>query len=209
MVTNSGYTMMRPLVMDFRDDIASRTIGDQFMFGPSILVNPVTHPGVHEREVYLPKGNKWFDFWTGKSFSGGEKTDAPAPINFIPLYVRAGSIVPYGPSVQWATQKVDAPIELRVYPGADGSFTLYDDAGDGYAYEHGEYSTIPLQWSNKVATLTIGTRQGSFPGMQNERTFRVVLVKPSHGSGNGLTADADQTVRYTGKEISIHLSARR
>jgi alpha-D-xyloside xylohydrolase len=101
---------------------------------------------------------------------------------------------------------LDAPIELRVYPGADGSFTIYDDAGDGNAYERGEHSTIPFRWYDKGATLTIGTRQGSFPGMQNERTFRVVLVKPGRGSGNDLTADADQTVHYTGKEISIHLT---
>jgi alpha-D-xyloside xylohydrolase len=104
---------------------------------------------------------------------------------------------------------LDAPIELRVYPGADGSFTLYDDADDGYAYEHGEYSTIPLQWSDKDAMLTIGARLGSFPGMQTGRTFRVVLVKPAHGSGTDLTANADQTVHYAGKEISIHLTGRR
>jgi alpha-D-xyloside xylohydrolase len=209
MVMNGGYTMMRPLVMDYRDDLAARKIGDQFMFGPAILVDPVTHPGVNDREVYLPKGDKWFDFWTGKAFGGGERIDAPAPITRIPLYVRAGSILPYGPAVEYASQMLDAPIELRVYPGADGSFTLYDDAGDGYAYEHGEYSTIPLQWSDKDATLTIGARLGSFPGMQTGRTFRVVLVKPAHGSGTDLTANADQTVHYAGKEISIHLTGRR
>jgi alpha-D-xyloside xylohydrolase len=208
-VTHDGYTMMRPLVMDFPQDKEARNTPDEFMFGPALLVSPVTEAGASSRPVRLPAGSSWIDFWTGKPASGGETITAAAPIDTMPIFVRAGSILPYGPTVEYASQALDAPIELRIYPGADGSFTLYDDAGDSYAYEKGDYSTIPLRWSDKDATLTIGARQGSFPGMQNDRTFRVVLVAPGHGSGQDPAVTADQTVHYTGKEISLHLRTGR
>ena len=206
-VTNSGYTMMRPLVMDFRNDAATRKIGDQFMFGPSILVNPVTHPEVTQRSVYLPKGTQWIDFWTGASINGGQTIQASAPISHIPIYIRAGSIVPYGPSVQWATEKVDAPLELRVYPGADSQFTLYDDERDNYDYEKGAYATIPLTWNQKTKTLTIGTRRGAYPGMPTERVFKVVYVSQNRGMGTASTENADKTVTYRGANIEIHLDS--
>jgi alpha-D-xyloside xylohydrolase len=206
MVSNSGYTMMRPLVMDFRDDAAARKIGDQFMFGPAILVNPVTHPGVEERAVYLPKGTRWIDFWTGASLEGGETIQAPAPIKTMPLYIRAGSIVPYGPSVRWATEKVDAPIEIRIYPGANGEFTLYDDEGDNYNYEKGAYATIPIQWNDRTKMLTIGSRKGSYPGMPGERVFEIVYVSQNHGAGIATTGKVDRTVTYRGSTIEVHLN---
>lgn len=203
MVTNSGYTMMRPLVMDFRDDDATRKIGDQFLFGPSILVNPVTHLGVQQRAVYLPKGTRWFDFWTGKSFDGGEIIQASAPITNMPLYIRAGSIIPYGPSVQWATEKVDAPIEIRIYPGTNDEFTLYEDEGDNYNYEQGGHATIPLQWNEATKTLTIGSRSGSYTGMPNERVFKIVYVSQNYGAGIASTENVDRTVTYRGFAIQI------
>lgn len=204
-VTNNGYTMMRPLVMDFPDDLAARKIGDQFMFGPSILVNPVTHPGVNERALYLPKGTQWIDFWTGASIEGGKTIQAPAPITTMPLYVRAGSIVPYGPPVQWATEKIDAPIELRIYPGADGEFTFYEDEDDNYDYERGAFATIPLQWNDTTKTLTIGERSGSYPGMPGERIFKIVYVSQGHGTGTAVTDKVDRTLHYRGSKIDVHL----
>lgn len=205
MVTHNGYTMMRPLVMDFRNDAQAREISDQFMFGPALLVNPVTHPGAQERPVYLPLGNRWIDFWTGNSLTGGQTIQAAAPIQTIPLYVRAGSILPYGPTVQYANQRLDAPIELRVYPGADGDFTLYQDEGDNYDYEHGAYATIALHWDDKAGMLTIGARHGSFPGMQAQRTFRIVHVRPGHGAGLQPTDKPDAVIVYKGQETSVRM----
>jgi alpha-D-xyloside xylohydrolase len=203
-MVDNGSTMMRPLVFDFPDDTQARDISDQFLFGPALLVNPVTHPGAHTRPVYLPKGTRWTDFWTGQSYAGGQTIDAPAPIETMPLYVRAGSILPYGPSIQYASEKLDAPIELRIYPGADGDFTLYEDEGDNYNYEHGAYSTIPMHWDDKTATLTIGARQGGFPGMFTERRFRITRVSPGHGSGIASAEKPDAIITYRGQQMRIH-----
>jgi alpha-D-xyloside xylohydrolase len=208
MVTHDGYTMMRPLVMDFRGDATARRIGDQFMFGPAFLVNPVTQPGEQTRHVYLPQGTRWIDFWTGSSLDGGKTIDAPAPISALPLYVRAGSIVPYGPTVQWASEKPNAPIELRIYPGADGEFTLYEDEGDNYNYEHGDYATVNLRWDDKTHALTIGARKGSYPGMSSERVFNIVLVSQGHGNGIALTEKFDRSVTYRGPEVRISCPGR-
>src|SRR5262249_53595052 len=140
--TSESYTPMRPLVMDFRSDVHAQNIGDQFLFGPAILVNPVTEPGATTRHLYLPKA-QWYDFWSGKVAEGGRAVDAPVTMATIPLYVRAGSIVPIGPDVEYAAEKPADPIELRVYRGADGAFTLYEDEGDSYRYEKGVHATIP------------------------------------------------------------------
>ncbi|MEO6475629.1 TIM-barrel domain-containing protein [Luteolibacter sp.] len=201
-VTNEGYTMMRPLVMDFRTDAQAQGIGDQFMFGPSLLVNPVTSAGATKRSVYLPAGTQWFDFWTGLKQNGGQTIQADAPIGKLPLYARAGSILPYGPSIQYAMQSVD-PIELRVYPGADGSFTLYEDEGDNYNYESGTRATIPFTWNEASGQLTIGARQGSFPGMPVNRTFKVVFVSPNHGAGLNTSATTDAVVNYDGSAVTV------
>jgi alpha-D-xyloside xylohydrolase len=195
--------------MDFPEDKEARNTPDEYMFGPALLVNPVTEPGTSIRSVRLPAGSSWFDFWTGNTMAGGESVNAAASIDLMPIFVRAGSILPYGPTLEYASQARNEPIELRVYPGADGSFMLYDDAGDGYGYERGERSVIPLRWSDRSSTLIIGARQGSFSDMQNEHIFRVVLVKSGHGSGNDLTANADQIVHYTGQGTSVHLRAGR
>ncbi|HLZ51219.1 MAG TPA: TIM-barrel domain-containing protein [Candidatus Acidoferrum sp.] len=200
--TSEGYTIMRPLVMDFREDVRAQNIGDQFLFGPAILVNPVTEPRATTRHLYLPDA-KWYDFWTGTMQPGGRSIDAATMIDRMPLYVRAGSILPLGPDIEYAAEKSAEPIELRVYRGADGAFTLYEDDNDSYDYEKGIYSTIPFSWNDATQTLTIGDRTGSFPGMLEKRTFRVVFVREHHGSGAGLTDTPDKSVQYSGKKITL------
>jgi alpha-D-xyloside xylohydrolase len=204
--------MMRALAFDFRTDASINDIRDQYMFGPAFLVNPVTEPmenvdpevPVKEiREVYLPKGSSWFDFWTGNILMGGQTIHAPAPIEIMPLYVRSGSIVPMGPFLQYATEKPADPIELRIYPGGDGEFTLYEDENDNYNYEKESFATIPIRWDEKKNTLTIGDRRGNFPGMLNQRTFRVIWVGHLHGAGLALENRVDATVSYKGKRIEI------
>jgi alpha-D-xyloside xylohydrolase len=204
--TSESYTPMRPLVMDFREDEKAQNVGDQYMYGPAILVNPVTEPGATERRLYLPKA-KWFDFWTGAPLNvaaeGGKFIDAPAPIDRMPLYIRAGSIIPFGPQEEFSNQKPADPIELRVYPGSDGGFSLYEDENDTYHYEKGAYATIPMLWKDSTRTLTIGTRKGSFPGMLRNRTFHVTFVTQNHGGGVEGATDPDQTVQYSGREVSV------
>jgi alpha-D-xyloside xylohydrolase len=198
-ITRDHYTPMRALVMDFPMDTNVFAIGDEYMFGPAFLVSPVTTPQAASRPVYLPSGTSWVDFWTGETLSGGKTVTADAPVNILPLFVRAGSIVPFGPVVQYATEKQADPIELRVYRGADGQFTLYEDEGDSYNYEKGKYATIPFEWNESRQSLTIGKRSGNFPGMLKERTFRVVFVSSGHGAGPTPEEKADSVVNYTGK----------
>jgi alpha-D-xyloside xylohydrolase len=202
MTTNASYTPMRPLVMDFRADVRAQNIGDQFLFGPAILVNPVTEPGATTRHLYLPK-TKWYDFWSGHAADGGRSIDAPATLDRLPLYVRAGSIVPMGPDVEYAAEKPADPIELRVYAGAGGDFTLYEDENDNYDYEKGVYATIPMHWDDAARSLTIGARQGRFPGMLESRTFRVVFTGEGHGVGIGQTAQPDKVVQYSGQPVTV------
>jgi len=202
MTTSESYTPMRPLVMDFRNDVRAQNIGDQFMYGPALLVNPVTEPGATSRALYLPEA-KWYDFWNGTSQGGGRMISAIAPLDRLPLYVRAGSILPLGPTMEWSTQKPEDPIELRIYRGADGDFTLYEDQNDTYNYEKGAYATIPLHWDDAKQTLTIGDRKGQFPGMLQNRTFQVVFVGENHGVGVEATDRPDKTVQYSGAAITV------
>lgn len=201
MVTNQGYTPMRPLVMDFRTDVRAQNVGNQFMYGPDIMVNPVTQQGATSRSVYLPEA-KWYDFWTGHALGGSAVVDASAPLDRIPLYVRAGSILPMGPDIQYAAEKTD-PIELRIYPGADGNFSLYEDENDNYDYEKGMHSTIPIHWDDSSHTLTIGDRQGSFPGMPQSHTFHIVFVGEGHGIGIPPTTQPDKVVEYAGRRLAV------
>ncbi len=197
-VTNAGYTMMRPLVFDFQNDTMVYGIKDQFMFGPALLVSPVTAMGATSRSVYLPAGT-WYDFWTGSTTAGGTTTTASAPLSQIPIHVRGGSILPMGPMIQYATQSAD-PLEIRVYAGADASFTIYEDESDTYNYETGQYAQIPLAWNNAAKTLTVGARTGSYTGMPTSRTFNIVFVGANHGGGIGVTGTPDQVVRYDGTQ---------
>jgi alpha-D-xyloside xylohydrolase len=200
--TNEAYTPMRPLAMDFRGDSRALDVGDQFLFGPAILVNPVTEPGATSRRVYLPKP-KWYDFWTGREIDGGKSIDTAAPLDRMPLFVRAGSILPMGPDVQYATQKPADPIELRVYAGADGNFTLYEDENDNYDYEKGAHATIKIQWDDAAGKLSIRDRDGKFPGMLERRTFHIVFVGENRGIGIEPATQSNKTVEYSGKEITV------
>jgi alpha-D-xyloside xylohydrolase len=203
-ITSNGDTFMRPLVMDFPNDPQVLNLGNQYLFGPSIMVTPVTTTEATTQSVYLPANNApWYNFWTGETSPGGQRVEAAAPIETLPLFVRAGSIVPMGPYLQYSNEKPADPIELRIYPGADGSFTLYEDEGDSYRYEKGVYATISFVWDDAAKTLTIGARKGSFPGMLKERTFNVVLVKDNHGHGIAPVDTPDQIVKYDGTEVTV------
>ena len=201
-VTSNHGTLMRPLVMDWRDDVEAQNTGDEYLFGPAILVSPVYTQGATSRTVYLPKAT-WYDFWTGEKLEGSKRIEADAPLNKLPLFVRAGSIVPMGPAMEWSTEKPADPIELRIYPGADGDFTLYEDENDNYNYKKGEHATIALHWDDAAKTLTLGAREGSFPGMLTEHAFHVVLVGKSHGVGIGDGKPAGKTVAYKGAKLSV------
>ncbi len=206
--TSDSYTPMRPLVMDFRSDVRAENTGDEFMYGPAFLVSPVTEPAATSRRVYLPDA-KWYDFWNGVSVHGKREITAEAPLDELPLYIRAGSIVPFGPAVEWSTEKPADPIELRIYRGADGEFTLYEDENDNYNYEKGVHATITFRWDDAKRTLTIGDRQGEFPGMLTSRTFRVVLVGENHGVGIAPCDTPDKVVQYSGRKIVVTEWQRR
>lgn len=199
-ITHQHYTLMRGLVMDFRTDLQTADIGDQFMFGPSLMVSPVVEAGATSRKVYLPKGNHWHDFWTGEMTTGGQTIEADAKIESLPLAVRAGSIIPMGPVVQTAMDPAD-PLEIRIYRGADAHFELYEDQGDNYNYEKGAYATIAIHWDDQASRLTIGDRKGTFVGMLEHRTFHIVLVEPGHGVGME-PCEPNHIVHYDGNAVT-------
>jgi alpha-D-xyloside xylohydrolase len=211
-VTAENYTIMRTLSFDFRNDPKVYSIPDQYMFGPAFLVNPVTEQlytgknaakQVHTRNVYLPESNQWYDFWTGKKYTGGQSIAAEAPLNVMPLYIKAGSIIPMGAEVEYATQKPADKIELRIYQGADGQFKYYEDENDNYNYEKGKSATFTLSWNDKKHQLSISDTKGNFNGMLKRRTFNVVLVNGLHGSTEVVTAKPDKIVTYVGKTMSV------
>ena len=203
-VTKNGSTIMRPLVMDFNGDTSALNQEYEFMFGKAILVSPVTEPKVNEWKVYLPKSVEWYNFWSGEKINEGKTITTEAPIDKIPLFVKAGSIVPMGPVIQYATEKND-PIEIRIYPGADCKFTLYEDENDNYNYEKGKYSTIIFKWDDAKKTLTIGDRKGSFPGMIAEHKFNIVRVENKKGIGINSSETFDKVVIYNGKKVVVKL----
>ena len=200
-VTSEDYTIQRPLVMDFREDKATWDIGDEFLFGPAILVSPVTSEHATQRNVYLPAGAGWYDFWTGTQTAGGVEVNRAAPIDRIPLEIRAGSILPLGPAIEYAGQAAD-PIELRIYPGANGDFNLYEDEGDSYRYEQGAHAIIPIHWDDASRTVTFGDREGNYRGMPAKHTFNVVIVARGHGVGGETTDAPDKTIQYAGAKIA-------
>jgi alpha-D-xyloside xylohydrolase len=216
-VTHQDYTMLRILPFDFRHDPNTYDIDDEYMFGFAFLVCPVTKPmyfaanstlleGVEKtRSVYLPSGSDWYDFWTGERYAGGQTISADAPLETMPLYVRSGSIVPIGPEIQFADDQPGAPIELWVYPGKDGAFTLYEDEGDNYNYEQGSFATIHIAWNDSTRQLTLDARQGSYPGMQALKVFRVVIA--SEKPFDPLAAEATQAreILYDGRRMVVEL----
>jgi alpha-D-xyloside xylohydrolase len=211
-VTLDNYTILRSLAFDFRTDPQVYSIPDQYMFGPALMVSPVTtqlYTGANasslekSRKVYLPKSAVWFDFWTGEKFTGGKTISASAPLDKLPLYVKAGSIIPMGPVMEYATEKAAKIIELRIYPGADGKFTYYEDENDNYNYEKGQYATIIFSWADKQKQLTISDTKGSFAGILKSRTFNIVVVQTGRAIGEEETSKFDKTIQYSGKRALV------
>ncbi|WP_299096080.1 TIM-barrel domain-containing protein [uncultured Bacteroides sp.] len=222
-VTDNAGSFLRALFMDFNEDKKVHTISNQYMFGKAFLVTPVTRnmyvfsdkeqwkdpyedfSKTGTQDVYLPKGTKWFDFWTGEMLNGGQMVTKEVPIDIIPLYVRAGSIVPFGPKVQYSTEKKWNNLEIRIYPGADGEFVLYEDENDNYNYEKGAYSTIKFTWDDANRTLNIADREGTFPGMLKSRKFNIVVVDKENGTGSVQSTKFTKSVSYGGKKKSVKL----
>jgi alpha-D-xyloside xylohydrolase len=203
-ISKNGSTILRPLVMDFRHDTAAIEQPFQYLFGRAFLVAPITEPGATEWKVYLPKSVDWYNFWTGEKLEGGQNIKTDASLDKIPLFVKAGSIIPMGPFIQYAAEKID-PIEIRIYPGASGEFTLYEDETDNYNYEKGKYSTITFSWNDAEQELTIKDRNGSFPGMLEDRKFKIVKVSTNRGTGINSTDNYDKIVTYTASTVKIVL----
>ena len=201
-VASNDGTFMRPLFMDFPDDKNVYEIGNQYLFGRSIMVAPVTRPDVAQWDVYLPSGGKWWDFWTNKCYDGGKKISRDVPKDILPVYIKAGSILPFGPEVQYSTEKNWDNLEIRIYPGADGSFILYEDENENYNYENGAYSTIRFDWDDAKKTMTIADREGNFPGMLKNRKFNIVLVNGGHRIGDK-PMKGGKIVKYDGKAKTL------
>lgn len=222
-VTDNAGSFLRALFMDFNEDQKVHNISNQYMFGKAFLVTPVTRnmyvfsdkeqwkdpyedfSKTGTQDVYLPKGTKWFDFWTGEVLNGGQMVTKEVPIDIIPLYVRAGSIVPFGPKVQYSTEKKWNNLNIRIYPGADGEFVLYEDENDNYNYEKGAYSTIKFTWDDANRTLNIADREGTFPGMLKSRKFNIVVVDKENGTGSVQSTKFTKSVSYGGKKKSVKL----
>jgi alpha-D-xyloside xylohydrolase len=202
-----AQAMLRVLAFDFRHDANVYDIADQYMFGPALMVCPVTQPGEgavsQTRPVYLPAGTAWIDFWTGQRYEGGQTIDADAPLDILPLYVRAGSVLPLGPHIQHSGEQLAAPWEVRVYPGADGSFAVYEDEGDSYRYEQGAYSWLTLSWKDAVGRFTAGP----YSGQPCCRELRLVLVGVDHGTGLEPTFRPDNVIDYCGETVSIGIAS--
>jgi alpha-D-xyloside xylohydrolase len=214
--TQRDYTPMRSLVFDFRHDPRVYDVDDQFMLGPSLLVCPITEPmyfgpdsepiqgSITPRSVYLPAGCDWYDFWSNERFEGGQSILVTGSLETIPVFVRAGSVLPIGPDVQHTGEDAFGPLEMRIYPGADATFDLYEDAGDGYGYEKGEFTTTTLHWSESESKLTIHARAGSFPGMPATREVRAVVI-----GGCGISATRIQVCEPWIAEMSFFIPSPR
>lgn len=211
--TQHDYTMLRAMPFDFRSDPATYDISDQYLFGPALMVNPVTRPMLYDagsqllngipqtRPVYLPAGADWYDFWTGHTYAGGQTIQADAPISRLPLFVRAGSILPMGPVRQHVNDLPEAPIELHIYPGQDGSFELYEDENDQYNYEDGAFSTVNIQWKDAERQLILEARKGEYAGMPDRRTFEIVLHDAKTLRHGDSKTGSNQTVIYYGRPV--------
>ena len=201
-VTSNGAIVMKPLVYDYPHDKNCWGIKDQFLFGSSIMVCPVIRKSERTRNVYLPEG-QWFDFWSGEKFAGSASISASAPLDRMPIYIKAGSIIPVGPKVQYAMQKSEDPLRIFVYPGANGDFGLYEDEGENYNYEKGFYSLISFHWNDKVKELTIEKRKGAFKGMQDNKKIHIILV--ARGVKGFETVKSNNTIYYNGEKQIIKL----
>jgi alpha-D-xyloside xylohydrolase len=195
-------TIMRGMVMDFPEDPKVRDLETQYMFGPAILVAPVIEPGVERRYVYLPEGTEWYDFNSGERMPGGRVIDANAPLARMPLFVKAGSIVPTGPAIQHTGESLNAPLTLNVYTGADGSFEIYEDDGLSYGCEEGQWSRIPVNYEEATGTLTIGTREGGFEGMAEEREIAVRWISGPETVPADFDAEPAEILVYAGEAVT-------
>ncbi|USX14037.1 glycoside hydrolase family 31 protein [Oxalobacteraceae bacterium OTU3CAMAD1] len=212
-------SFIRPVAFAFPDDRRTHDLKSQMLFGEGMMVSPVLEPmyyGVGSaplagrdktREVYLPKGT-WIDFWTGRRLTGGKSVVVDAPIERMPLHVRAGSVIPLGPAMQYSSEDTDPVIELRVYPGADGEYTYYEDAGDGWGYERGEYALTAMRWDDAARRLTLLRRQGRYPGMKETRRFKVVVVGRADGRGAAPAGKAAKLVVYEGRTVVVDALTR-
>lgn len=196
-------TIMRGLVMDFPSDLKARDIADQYMFGHALLVAPVTEYKARSRSVYFPAGAEWYDLQTGQKYAGGQSATVAAALNKIPVYVRAGSILPTGPAITYTAEKLDGPLTLVVYTGANGAFSFYEDEGKDYGYERGEFSNIPMTWDDARGVLSIGARTGSYPGMPMSRTINVRFVSGPGADVGDFDAAPARTVQYAGQAVEI------
>ena len=196
---------MRPLVMDFRDDKNAVKQAYEYMFGNAFLVAPITEPGITNWDVYLPEAPAWYNFWTGERYNGGQSIKTDAPLDIIPAYVRAGSIVPMGEIVEFSDEKPADELEIRIYRGGDGTFTLYEDESDNYNYEEGMYATIDFAWDDEKETLTISEQSDAFPGMIKERKFNIVVVGEGFGAGISKVDQYTRSVDYQGDKLTVQL----
>lgn len=220
-VTHENGSIMRPLVMDFATDRKAILLDNEYMFGKNILVCPVTQPLYTKKvegnkgvatvaniakasspvQVYLPKGSKWIDFWTNEMIEGGREISRECPISIMPLYIKAGSILPLGPKVQYTSEKKWNDLDICIYPGANGEFTLYEDEFDNYDYEKGAFTSIRFTWDDANRTLTISDRNGSYPGMLKNRRFNLTVMKPGKQNAETVMIKADKRVSYSGKKM--------
>lgn len=203
MTYHNDYTIMRGLVMDFAKDTAVKNIGDQYMLGPSLLINPVYAYKERSRNLYLPAGQGWYDLYSGKYTKGGQRITVDAPYERMPLLVKEGSILPVGPALQYTSEKKADTLALFVYTGKDALFKIYEDEDTTYGYEKGAFSNIPLTYNEAAKSLTIGAREGSFPGMLMNRVFKIVWVTPTSPKALNTDGHSDKTVNYNGKPIAI------
>lgn len=206
MVHLKDYTMMRGLVMDFNGDDKVLNIKDQWMFGSALMACPVGEYQKYSREVYLPKQKGWYDFYTGAYHAGGQTIVADAPYDKIPVFIPEGAILPIGPEMQWSDEKKPELIDLYVYAGKDGSYTLYEDEGTNYNYEKGKYAVIDFKYDNARKQVTIGARKGSFDGMLQKRRFNIILVDQKKQQGVNLAkSPKGKVVKYAGQAMTVKL----
>ncbi|MBQ8097670.1 MAG: DUF5110 domain-containing protein [Prevotella sp.] len=201
----SDYTLMRALVMDFGDDTEVLNIGNQWMLGPALMACPVGYYKARNRQVYFPQQCGWYDLYTGEHLLGGQRLVVDAPYERIPVFVREGAIIPFGPEMEWSDEKPAELINLYVYAGQDGQFQLYEDEGTNYNYEKGQYATIDISYDDASRTVSFGQRKGQFPGMLKERRFNVVLVTKNAPKALNLSNPEGKLVKYDGKAQSVQL----
>ena len=202
----NDYTIMRAMVMDFESDKKVNGIGDQYMFGPSIMVAPVYRYKAVTRSVYFPETCGWYDFYTGKNITGGQRLEVDAPFERIPLFVKEGSIIAVGPDIQYSDEHPADPLTLWIYSGKNSSFTLYEDEGTNYNYEKGIYSTIEFKYNDNNRSLLIGKRRGEYPGMLKSRTINLIYVTSGNPVGYNPVAIPQKSIAYDGDEVIVTLN---